>query len=247
MSNTERRIYVACLASYNSGRLHGVWIDTEGKDADELIDEVRERVLLISPYPNVFVTCPACHGRNTLIDLVAGISRQPGVTVSEPRRGWWQVRRDFDGYQYEAGVRRLAIRGFAKANGWYCHRCLGTGHVASAEEWAIHDHEGFGGLLGEYDPFERVAALDRSLGEHGDAFLAFLSAFGSDADPEKFGDAYRGSYSSEETFAQESAYDSGLVTDNSPLVYYIDWKHYWSSELRHGFIFENGHVFYCNC
>ncbi|NQE61404.1 antirestriction protein ArdA [Caulobacter sp. RHG1] len=31
--NLEPRIYVACLAAYNSGRLHGAWIDVED-DAD---------------------------------------------------------------------------------------------------------------------------------------------------------------------------------------------------------------------
>ena len=31
--NSDPIIYVACLASYNSGRLHGVWIDaTRGHD-----------------------------------------------------------------------------------------------------------------------------------------------------------------------------------------------------------------------
>lgn len=36
----DLRIYVASLADYNAGRLHGVWIDVEGKDVDELQAEV---------------------------------------------------------------------------------------------------------------------------------------------------------------------------------------------------------------
>lgn len=36
------RIYVACLAAYNNGFLHGIWIDCEGKDLDTLQDEVNE-------------------------------------------------------------------------------------------------------------------------------------------------------------------------------------------------------------
>jgi antirestriction protein len=62
MTTTTRRIYVACLASYNAGILHGVWIETEGLDEDELSQEVREKVLLTSPEPNVMVTCPDCEG-----------------------------------------------------------------------------------------------------------------------------------------------------------------------------------------
>lgn len=53
------RIYVACLASYNNGRLHGEWLDLDD------IDEVREgiaKVLRESPYPNVEVECPECRG-----------------------------------------------------------------------------------------------------------------------------------------------------------------------------------------
>lgn len=34
-TNQEQRIYVACLAAYNSGILHGEWIDI-GDDIDEV-------------------------------------------------------------------------------------------------------------------------------------------------------------------------------------------------------------------
>lgn len=57
------RIYVACLASYNNGRLHGAWFDLdEWPDADALSDAVKEQVLITSPYPNVMVECIACGG-----------------------------------------------------------------------------------------------------------------------------------------------------------------------------------------
>ena len=39
-ATTETRIYVADLAEYNNGNLHGVWIDCEGKDAEDLQSEV---------------------------------------------------------------------------------------------------------------------------------------------------------------------------------------------------------------
>ena len=36
------RIYVACLASYNAGTLHGTWIDLAGKTADDVQKEISE-------------------------------------------------------------------------------------------------------------------------------------------------------------------------------------------------------------
>jgi antirestriction protein len=66
MTNTSPRIYVACLASYNSGILHGEWIDATA-DADEMQDEVN-RILRASPCPNVTVLCPTCEGLETVKD-----------------------------------------------------------------------------------------------------------------------------------------------------------------------------------
>ena len=40
-----------------------------------------------------------------------------------------------------------------------------------AEEWAIHDHEGFGSLqIGEYTGIERISRLAKGIEEHGTAF-----------------------------------------------------------------------------
>lgn len=38
-SDTSPRIYVACLAAYNNGYLHGAWIDAD-QDADQIRDEI---------------------------------------------------------------------------------------------------------------------------------------------------------------------------------------------------------------
>lgn len=43
------RIYVASLSDYNAGILHGRWIDLDGKDTNDLQDEVNE-ILAESPY-----------------------------------------------------------------------------------------------------------------------------------------------------------------------------------------------------
>jgi antirestriction protein len=37
----ESRIYVACLASYNAGRLHGEWIDLDNKSEDDVHAEIQ--------------------------------------------------------------------------------------------------------------------------------------------------------------------------------------------------------------
>lgn len=58
------QIYVACLASYNNGRHHGEWFDLEDyTDADDLQADIKEKVLITSPCPNVFVECPCCEGK----------------------------------------------------------------------------------------------------------------------------------------------------------------------------------------
>ena len=38
-ADSTPRIYVACLAAYNNGYLHGAWIDTD-QDADQIRDEI---------------------------------------------------------------------------------------------------------------------------------------------------------------------------------------------------------------
>ena len=50
------RAYIACLASYNAGRLHGEWVDVS-TDPDENAANIA-RVLRSSPYPNVTLTDP---------------------------------------------------------------------------------------------------------------------------------------------------------------------------------------------
>jgi antirestriction protein len=54
------QIYIACLASYTNGTLHGKWIDATS-DVDEMQEDVND-LLRSSKYPNVMVECPACGG-----------------------------------------------------------------------------------------------------------------------------------------------------------------------------------------
>lgn len=125
----ECRIYVACLASYNDGRLYGRWIDVDGKDADELGRAINA-MLAGSPCPNV--TRRRCN--------------------------------DCGHYQ--------DVRAWAE-DGGQCHECGSadlSAPFASAEEWAVHDHEGFGGwAMGEYPSLDDVAAVADILTDGDDA------------------------------------------------------------------------------
>ena len=88
------RIYVACLAAYNNGRLHGDWLDADQEP--ETLDEAVHEMLRRSPEPD-------------------------------------------------------------------------------AEEWAIHDHEGFTPYqLHEYERLADVSEIAQGIVEHGPVFAALL-------------------------------------------------------------------------
>ena len=118
MLNPE--IYVACLASYNAGLLHGEWINAN-QEEEEIMAEI-EAMLKASP---------------------------------------------------ETG----------------------------AEEWAIHDHQDFGGIeLSEYEDIETVAKLGQALAEHGEALAAYYNYYDT---IENFEDYYQGEHESEEDFVYD--------------------------------------------
>jgi ribosomal protein S27E len=123
------RIYAACLASYNAGRLFGVWIDCEGKSGEEIGIEISD-MLARSPEPNVMRRkCPDC--------------------------GHYQT----DARPY-------------RENSDECDNCgepLSGEFSPSAEEWAIHDHEGFAGLIkSEWPDLDEVAELAEALADDDD-------------------------------------------------------------------------------
>lgn len=102
---------------------------------------------------------------------------------------------------------------------------LSTSAEAGAEEYAIHDHEGFYGLeIGEYEPLEKIARLARLIAEHGPAFAAFASDFGQDADADDFADAYAGEWSSVEDYASELIDEGVLGEIPDALAPYIDLR-----------------------
>lgn len=81
-----------------------------------------------------------------------------------------------------------------------------------AEEWAIHDYEGFGPLrLSEYESLERIAALAKGIAEHGPAFAHWVALSGAqDADPgEGFEELYLGQWRSLDEYAEHLLSDLG--------------------------------------
>jgi antirestriction protein len=73
-----------------------------------------------------------------------------------------------------------------------------------AEEWAIHDDEGFGALrIGEYTGIERISRLAMGIVEHGPAFATWAAYVGETSDDllEQFEDRYQGEWDTVEAYA----------------------------------------------
>ncbi len=136
------RIYVACLAAYNNGQLHGSWIDVDG-DENAIWEAVRS-MLKSSPQPE-------------------------------------------------------------------------------AEEWAIHDYDGFEGVnIEEYDSFARVIALADFI-QNCPVFGAKLLANfnGNMEEAENALERYAGQYCSLADFAQELTEETTPIPET--LKHYIDY------------------------
>lgn len=82
-----------------------------------------------------------------------------------------------------------------------------------AEEWAIHDYEGFGALqLSEYDSFESVARVAEGIAKHGPAFAAWASLVGIDSDRlDDFADCYVGEWQNGAAWVEESLEDLDVL------------------------------------
>jgi antirestriction protein len=167
---TKPRIYVACLAAYNSGKLHGRWMDA-ARQAEEI-----------------------------QADIQVMLRRSP---------------------------------------------------VPGAEEWAIHDYEGFCGLtLGEYENIEEVAGLATVIEKFGEAVAHYINNRGRDYVDvrtlgEDFEDAFAGQYESPREFAEANVEElgfGGLAPDQLEGVWgFLGWDHiaheltitdYWCADAR---------------
>ncbi|MDQ0304744.1 antirestriction protein ArdA [Ancylobacter polymorphus] len=143
-AESNPRIYVACLAAYNNGYLHGAWIDAD-QDADEIRSEI-----------------------------AAMLARSP---------------------------------------------------IVSAEEYAIHDYEGFEGVaIEEYAGIERVARIGAFIAEHGALGAGLLKEFSGDTEQAETAlrDCYHGQFTSLADYMEELTTETVTIPD--ALRYYIDWQ-----------------------
>ena len=94
-----------------------------------------------------------------------------------------------------------------------------------AEEWAIHDYEGFAGAeVGEYFSFVNVVELADYITEHGELGAQVLNYYGGNMEDAKARfEEYAGEYDSLESYAEELTEQSGETIPES-LAPYIDYK-----------------------
>jgi antirestriction protein len=90
-------IYVASIADYNNGRLHGVHIDLDSTTTQEDIEEQIATMLRESKYPNVEVDCPKCdEGQMVVMTHASGLRTTidcPGckATGKVPSAEEWRI------------------------------------------------------------------------------------------------------------------------------------------------------------
>lgn len=83
----------------------------------------------------------------------------------------------------------------------------------SAEDWAIHDHEGVGNFLGEHSSISEIVTLANALEDchEPDALLVYASDVGLEYAIQSFEEAYSGQWDSEEDFAHDLAESAGYL------------------------------------
>lgn len=97
------------------------------------------------------------------------------------------------------------------------HHMLTKSKEPIAEEWAIHDYEGFGPLhLSEYESIEHVSALAHGISKYGRAFAHWAGYIGPSEweSLDEFEDNYLGRFSSTEELAGKFLDDLGFNIDS---------------------------------
>jgi antirestriction protein len=106
-----------------------------------------------------------------------------------------------------------------------------------AEEWAIHDYEGFGDLrLGEFEDIENVSRVAKLIEEHGLLVAAIVSHFGGlrylDEAERALEESYQGTFRSLAEWAESYAEDTGIDC-GEPWRNYIDFER-WGDDAEMG-------------
>ncbi len=123
-------------------------------------------------------------------------------------------------------------------------KMLAASREPFAEEWAIHDYEGFGPhRVYEYDSFEDVATVAAFIAEHGEAAHAFLSIFDTEDIP-SFEQRYMGDWGDRETFAAEIAEELLLTHEvHEDVARYFDFEGYCRTLFLGEYRESDGHIF----
>jgi len=112
--------------------------------------------------------------------------------------------------------------------------------VLSEDNYCVEDMYNF---IEEYCQEDFVAHYEDyvRLGEEYNysAVDAFIEVFGIDS-LDGFSDSYRGSYESEEQFAEQYCEDLGY---SIPDFIVVDWKNTWESNLCYDYAFNEGYIF----
>ena len=185
--STDAKIYIACLASYNAGILHGAWIDIED-DVDEVWAGIAQ-VLRTSPEPNIMRYAMLCGECGHTWDVGYG----PGKTCPECDE-----------------TEQLTV----------------DESYPSAEEWAIHDFEGFCGFpVSEGESPDDLIRMVELIEEHGDFIGEVAAHYGGNLDDaENAMENYHGAWEKAADYAEEYHNDCGSLK-NVPdsLAQCIDW------------------------
>lgn len=126
---------------------------------------------------------------------------------------------------------------------------LAVSPMQDAEEWAIHDYEGFEGVrLSEWEGFAEASDLAAFIAEHGKVGAELIATLGSLEYARKaIEDSYAGAYRSLADFAEELTEQSTEIPEN--LRFYIDYDRMARDiEINDVFTVETGyeqvHVFW---
>jgi len=101
---------------------------------------------------------------------------------------------------------------------------LKTSPEAMAEEYAIHDYEGFGSIcISEYEGFDTVAEYAEFIEEQGKLGAKLISYYGDLEDArEAISDHYAGEYDSLSDYAEQLTEETTQIPET--LRYYIDYE-----------------------
>jgi antirestriction protein len=101
---------------------------------------------------------------------------------------------------------------------------LQTSPIPDAEEWAIHDFEGFEGVrISEYAGIDGVAEKAAFIAEHGKLGAELIAHFGElEEAREAINERYHGEFSDLADYVQEITEECIAIPER--LRFYIDWK-----------------------